>query len=345
MYTDKIKLISRREFLKLSSIGMLSSFLTSSFLEEVADIPKYGRVMEPLIYMYDRPSFLGVVVKTCPMDTIYSIRSIEIGDSFPSHNQAWFKIKKNGFIHSSQLQPVGVQYHTPASDLPNFGTLAEVTVPYTNVHISPSFGSPIAYRYYYQTTHWVGKLSKDVLGYEWYRVMDDQIEDQYYYVNARHLKIFSKEEISPLNTDVPLHEKSIEVRISEQIMIAYEGSTPVYIGQISTGDQESNPKWKTPLGSFLTYYKRPSRHMAAGNLAFGDYDLPGVPWVSYINNWGIAFHGTYWHNDFGKPRSHGCINMPPEAAKWLFRWTQPVVPFDYQLKHKKGFGTKVTISI
>jgi lipoprotein-anchoring transpeptidase ErfK/SrfK len=65
--------------------------------------------------------------------------------------------------------------------------------------------------------------------------------------------------------------------------------------------------------------------MAAGNLATG-YDLPGVPWVSYITQEGISFHGTYWHNDYGVPRSHGCINMTPQSAKWLYRWTHPLVP-------------------
>ena len=83
--------------------------------------------------------------------------------------------------------------------------------------------------------------------------------------------------------------------------------------------------------------------MAAGNRAFGDYDLPGVPWVSYINTWGIAFHGTYWHNDYGRPRSHGCINLTPEGAKWVYRWTMPHVPYDAELKYLQNHGTQVNI--
>lgn len=81
--------------------------------------------------------------------------------------------------------------------------------------------------------------------------------------------------------------------------------------------------------------------MAAGNLATG-YDLPGVPWVSYITDSGIAFHGTYWHNDYGVPRSHGCLNMSSQAAKWLYRWTQPVVPAEEQ-EVWVGYGTEVII--
>jgi lipoprotein-anchoring transpeptidase ErfK/SrfK len=69
--------------------------------------------------------------------------------------------------------------------------------------------------------------------------------------------------------------------------------------------------------------------MADGDFAAPKtFDLPGVPWVTYLTQKGVALHGTYWHNDFGKPRSHGCINVSSEAAKWLYLWTNPVVPFD-----------------
>ena len=84
--------------------------------------------------------------------------------------------------------------------------------------------------------------------------------------------------------------------------------------------------------------------MAAGDLASSGFDLPGVPWVLYITEGGLSFHGTYWHNDFGRPRSHGCINISPQAAKWLYRWTTPVVkPGDVYAY--EGKGTKVEIVV
>jgi lipoprotein-anchoring transpeptidase ErfK/SrfK len=82
--------------------------------------------------------------------------------------------------------------------------------------------------------------------------------------------------------------------------------------------------------------------MAAGDLAASGFDLPGVPWVQYITEGGISFHGTYWHNDFGRPRSHGCINLSSSAAKWLYRWTSPEVPLKKEFVHG-GRGTKVEI--
>ena len=84
--------------------------------------------------------------------------------------------------------------------------------------------------------------------------------------------------------------------------------------------------------------------MAAGDLASSGFDLPGVPWVLYITQSGISFHGTYWHNDYGRPRSHGCINLTPQAAKWLFRWTTPNVSVDKEFVY--GFvGTRVDIKV
>jgi lipoprotein-anchoring transpeptidase ErfK/SrfK len=72
------------------------------------------------------------------------------------------------------------------------------------------------------------------------------------------------------------------------------------------------------------------------------FDLPGVPWVCYISWTGVSLHGTYWHNNFGVPQSHGCINLTPEAALWLYRWSDPFVPpgEDYI---ETDNGTQVTI--
>jgi lipoprotein-anchoring transpeptidase ErfK/SrfK len=73
------------------------------------------------------------------------------------------------------------------------------------------------------------------------------------------------------------------------------------------------------------------------------FNLPGIPWISYLDVNGISFHGTYWHNNFGVPMSHGCINLPPASAKWIYRWTTPVVPYGEQRGYKMMGGTKVAI--
>jgi lipoprotein-anchoring transpeptidase ErfK/SrfK len=136
--------------------------------------------------------------------------------------------------------------------------------------------------------------------------------------------------------------KRIEVHIPEQVMIAYEYDQPVFMARIASGAIFSNGDYSTPTGRHQTFHKRASRHMARGNLAANGYDLPGVPWNSYITEDGIAFHGTYWHNNFGRPRSHGCINLTSQAAKWVYLWTKPDAPPDQEDIYK-ATGTNVDI--
>ena len=88
----------------------------------------------------------------------------------------------------------------------------------------------------------------------------------------------------------------------------------------------------------------PSRHMGDGELTddIDAYELPGVPWVSFFHKDGYAFHGTYWHDNFGRKMSHGCVNMQNAAAKWLYRWSLPkIYPGE---PYKRESGTLVIIS-
>ena len=88
---------------------------------------------------------------------------------------------------------------------------------------------------------------------------------------------------------------------------------------ISTG-LELTP---TETGTFTVFKKTPSRYMQGPLPGFVDrqaYDLPGVPWNLYFTQGGAVIHGAYWHNSFGKPYSHGCVNLPPQQAKKLYNW-------------------------
>ena len=67
--------------------------------------------------------------------------------------------------------------------------------------------------------------------------------------------------------------------------------------------------------------------MAGGSAASG-YELFGVSWTSIFANGGVAIHATYWHNNYGEPMSHGCVNATPEDAKFVYLWTLPNVPYD-----------------
>jgi hypothetical protein len=72
------------------------------------------------------------------------------------------------------------------------------------------------------------------------------------------------------------------------------------------------------------------------------FDLPGVPWSTFFTCEGIAIHGTYWHNDFGLPRSHGCVNVPISVAKWIYFWTDPIPAYEDDFMQGNVKEAKVT---
>jgi hypothetical protein len=229
----------------------------------------------------------------------------------------------------------------PVSEISKGGQLAEVTVPYTDARWEPGNTQKVAYRFYYETTHWVIGLTYASDGSPWYRILDDKW-DLLLFTPAHHVRLIPDSELTPLSPHVPPEAKTILVRTQDQVVVAYEFDRPVFTARAATGAEFSNGKFYTPLGRHKTFHKRPSRHMAAGNLAYNGFDLPGIPWVCYITERGIAFHGTYWHNDYGRPRSHGCINLTSQAAKWIYRWTLPVVPANEQKAYDES-ATRVDI--
>lgn len=130
-----------------------------------------------------------------------------------------------------------------------------------------------------------------------------------------------------LGATTRFNDKHIEVDLSKQRVYAYEGNRKVYEFVISSG------LWgRTPTGVFTIWAKVRSQLMQGGNKDLGTYYyLPNVPYVMFFYNTdvakmrGFSFHGTYWHENFGHPMSHGCINMRTDEAKILYEWATPVV--------------------
>lgn len=138
-------------------------------------------------------------------------------------------------------------------------------------------------------------------------------------------------QVSPESPPSPILEKIaelkasdhswIEIILSTQRLIAWEGGKPVYAVIVSTGKGET----PTLPGIFAIQSKRRLDRMRGE-----DYDVPDVPHAMYYDR-GYAIHGTYWHDRFGTPMSHGCINVAVDHAAWLFEWAPvgtPVVIHD-----------------
>ncbi len=329
------------DFLKLIGLGFASLLLPSAAGSLHLESGMQGRVIPSHVDLMDSPSLNGKKLREYWMDMVLPISEVVLGDQEPAFNRVWYRIREEGYVHSGNIQPVRTELQTAPQDLSSGEILGEVSVPFTDAFRGPGRNFHFVYRLYYETTHWIDALIKDPNGELWYRIIEDKWDKQIY-APAAHIRLVPDSELTSLSPDVPLIGKRIEVHTQDQVVIAYEWDRPIFMTKTATGARFSNGNFATPAGRHITFNKRPTRHMAAGNLAYNGYDLPGVPWISYITESGIAFHGTYWHNNFGKPRSHGCINLTSTAAKWIFRWTLPYVPPGEEFVYV-DYGTAVDV--
>jgi lipoprotein-anchoring transpeptidase ErfK/SrfK len=121
--------------------------------------------------------------------------------------------------------------------------------------------------------------------------------------------------------------KWIDIGIVSQTMTLWEGDRPVYVTLVSTGRDglgEPGKTLSTPRGTFRIYQKHVTTTMDS-NVADHEFELRDVPWVMYFKG-GYALHGAYWHDGFGRVRSHGCVNLAPIDARFTFFWSTPQVP-------------------
>jgi hypothetical protein len=139
-------------------------------------------------------------------------------------------------------------------------------------------------------------------------------------------------------------EQWIRIDLTHQTLVAYEGTLPVYATLVSTGLPESE-ETETPKGRFRILFKHLTDDMAG---SVGDeeevYSVQDVPWVQYIHR-NIALHGSFWHSSYGRPKSHGCINLSPADARWLFDWSLPELPDKWHAVQatEKNPGTLVIV--
>ncbi len=141
-------------------------------------------------------------------------------------------------------------------------------------------------------------------------------------------------------------EKWIEVDLSEQKLKAWEGDKLFLETAIASG----LPWWPTPTGEFRIWVKLRYTTMEGGSGKYY-YNLPNVPYVMYfegsgVPSWkGFGLHGTYWHNSFGTPRSHGCVNLPTPVAEKLYYWVSPILPDGKRSVFASGdnLGTRIVI--
>ena len=337
--------ISRRDFLKLASAGTLAFALSDLRLDRAlsASQIKQGRMTLSGLPLFDAPTFNANKIHLFKQDEIVEITSIdENGEPGNPFNSAWYQLNGQGYTYSGWVQPVETNYQKPKFNIPEKGQVGEIVVPFSDTRKAPYVYADRGYRLFYGTTHWVKKVvvtreEKSI----WYEIYDSYLKKNFY-VSSHDMRLIPDDELSLLSPEVPDEEKHIVVDLSTQLVTAFEGEKLVFSERCASGVKGTD----TPKGEFRTYHKGPSVHMTNEGDALENesvYSLPGVPWCSFFTGAGNAFHGTYWHNDYGLPRSHGCVNLPSESAKFIYRWTRPNVPADSDYVHLPGEGTKVQI--
>jgi hypothetical protein len=259
------------------------------------------------------------------------------------NNTLWYRVE-NGYLYTSGVQPIKpyrmpeivTEIDTVIDGEPGFW--GQVIVPYTIPRNEPNglqvydeyFGRQIPVMHYYGSVHRVVEVVLDRENNAWYKCLDDKPGRPPVYVLGRHMRKLTEKDFEPIN---PGANKEMVVTLSTQTIECFEDGKLVFKTLTSSGAGG----FPTPTGEHAVVYKQPSRHMytdpndpVMGGDAVGDedfFDLPGVPFSVFFTTMGHASHGTWWHGDYGRPRSHGCLNVTPEDAQWLYRWVEPVASY------------------
>ncbi len=363
------KNISRRDFFKLGALALGSLAFSTDTFRQIASpsgqpvynlfpLPqdelsnageKLGRVAYKSISLFQEPNVDSKQIGYKFIDEIFNIYYELSPSSGPEWNPLWYRVW-GGYLHSAHIQQVKMHFNKPLESMPKRKhQLCEVTVPFTQIYqFTKEKGWQPKNRLYYETTHWAVGIDEGPDKQPWYRLYDELLETEYH-VPAIHLRPVPDEELTPLSPDVSPGDKRIEVSLQWQTLTAYEKGQVVFETRISSGIPSGDippTGTTTPAGDWNIFSKMPTKHMGDGLLTGAPdvYTLPGVPWTMFFHPTGVAFHGAYWHNNYGVPMSHGCVNMRPKDAKWLFRWTTPVwSPDDEKFWEKNGNGTAVHV--
>lgn len=309
-----------------------------------------GRVPVQEVPIRNRPtdSDPSNLIERMRADTLLEWRREVVGNVVTPglKNQRYVETER-GYVYGSMLQPTRNLPNTPVTELPNGqGFWAEVTVPYIDLAHEGQVASPwmqdnISYnfppRLYYGQVVWIDQV-RTSSGFPEYRWNEDAngrgygygAYGEFFWGDGAGFKILTDADVSPINPDVDPNEKTIFLNLDYQTLACFEGTREVFFCKMSSGKKYQDASngnlvdYSTPVGTLFTHWKIISKNMTAGSDGAG-YSTPAVPWCTFISGEGIAIHGAFWHNAFGERYSHGCINVTPEEAKWIFRWSTPYI--------------------
>ncbi|MGQ9903613.1 MAG: L,D-transpeptidase family protein [Anaerolineae bacterium] len=299
----------------------------ATFLGDIQPPPRpLGRAIQAGIVVREAPGVKAREVRRLTLNEVVTLLGQTVGDGPTTYNPVWYQLP-DGYAHSGFIQPCERVFNAPVELAEGERFWGEVTVPFVEARAQPHPSARLRYRYNYGCVFQVIASTVDAEGNPWYQIHDENLGNGFF-VRAEAMRRIEEAEFAPLSPDVPPAYKRIEVDVAQQMIRAFERNEMVYEARTATGVAGT----RTTPGEHRILKKTPSRHMTGGS-GSGYYDLPGIGWCTYFTHSGIAIHATYWHNDYGRPRSHGCVNLFPEHAKWFFRWTTPVAPYSERWTH------------
>jgi hypothetical protein len=328
MSFDEVHVISRRDFLKAGSMGVAATALplpgSQPRTEPFPDTDYLCRVSEDTVRVHSRPHPDSPTVSYLRQDQVIPYYCQLVGEGYYSHNHVWYETDQ-GFVWSSYAQPVKNLANPILESISSEGIWTEVTVPFVDSRSRADLYAPVVYRLYYGMVLNVDQRVEGSDGEIWYRVHDEN--NIMMYAHGSSFRHIPPDELAPISPEV--ENKEIRINLLRQDLSAFENGVEVYYCRIASGYayyKDDMRHWHTPVGDWYIWRKMVSRHMGGGDAVTG-YDLAGVGWTILFTATGEAIHSTYWHNDYGAPRSNGCVNVLPDDGKWLFRWTTPDIGY------------------
>ena len=290
-----------------ASCGVSSSEIDAYRYPNVKPLP----IDEALLYARDyRPVNGDFVMYSAPDGE--PLTTLNEGYSFVTVRnevEGWAQIADGSWVRSSDIGEPYLPSRFAGVELPPH--VPPYTMAWTLRHLrgSKTPGGPESntnpFLYRYTRVNIYATVEFD--GYDWYQIGPHQWVHQFKV--AKLLPVARPAEVDT--------ERWISVDLYEQVVIAYEGVTPVFASLISSGMAD----WQTNEGVFHVYVRFTETLMSGAYNQPDFYYLEDVPWTMYYDDQ-IALHGAYWHDGFGYRKSHGCVNMTLTDAHWLFEWSE-----------------------
>lgn len=262
--------------------------------------PRRGVVTATLLNVRARP---GVRADNPPVDRLRQGTAVQIFEQQTVDGAPWYRIGVDRWVHGGYVRLIQEGAPPPGQPAASGLPVGWVSASSLNVRQRPGTdaSNPV-----------VGQVSRnqrlDILetrtvdGQRWHRIGEDR------WVLGQWVAVAT---YKPRPAAIAADERWVGVNLSQQTAVAYEGDRPVYAAMVSTGA----PGTPTVQGIFRTWRRLPS-----GKMSGPGYYIEEVTWTCYFYS-GYALHTAYWHDSFGRPHSHGCVNLSPYDAWWIYQWS------------------------